>query len=406
MTINPIVFPKGRTKSFNGERLLGALAVLTILAAWILGSVRSTSTLDPYLKGAFPSAQRFELRASGVYAAFGSAAAADQTPLGYVAVGAANGYGGPIQLAVAVNPQGEITGVSVIDEKETPSFFNRVLQAQFIEKLLGLSYRQPLKVGEDIDAVTGATYTSRALVDSVRQASRQVAAGQLKQAVPPETSPAIKFGVPEGLVVLLYAVGYFGHRPNFKHKKIARWGSMLAGMVILGFVYNLPLTLGKVNSFLMGYWPQWQTNLYWYFLLGGIIFVFSVDNKNPYCEWFCPFGAAQECMGAIGGAKARTPNNYRTWLVWVQRGLAWLAIIIALVFRNPGLTSYEIFGNLFSLTGSMFGFLLLGLILLASLYIRRPWCTYLCPLRPVTDFIRMVRGWFIELWKRNLRKAA
>ncbi|HDD62487.1 MAG: hypothetical protein DRI65_05905 [Chloroflexota bacterium] len=54
---------------------------------------------------------------------------------------------------------------------------------------------------------------------------------------------------------------------------------------------------------------QWQTNLYWYILVLGIIFVFSLDNKNPYCEWFCPFGAAQECMGSIGWAKVRSPGK-------------------------------------------------------------------------------------------------
>src|SRR5690606_31513938 len=110
---------------------------------------------------------------------------------------------------------------------------------------------------------------------------------------------------------------------------------------------NAPLTLAYFTKAILGYWPQWQTNLYWYFLLGGILFVFTVDNKNPYCEWFCPFGAVQECLGAIGGAKTLTPRRHRAWLNWLQRGLALGAILLGVFFRNPGLSSYELFGTLF-----------------------------------------------------------
>ena len=54
------------------------------------------------------------------------------------------------------------------------------------------------------------------------------------------------------------------------------------------------------------------------------------------------------------------------------------------------------------LIGSNFLFVLLGIVLVASLFIRRPWCSYLCPLRPVTDLIRLVRNWILELWEKTL----
>ena len=88
------------------------------------------------------------------------------------------------------------------------------------------------------------------------------------------------------------------------------------GLVVLGFLYNSPVTLAYITKLLLGYWPQWQTNLYWYFLIGGILFVFTVDNKNPYCQWICPFGAAQECMGVIGGARSRGSRRFATVLRW------------------------------------------------------------------------------------------
>ena len=168
-----------------------------------------------------------------------------------------------------------------------------------------------------------------------------------------------------------------------------------------GLYYNRPLTISSINQLLLGFFPVWQTNLYWYLLLGGIFFVFTVDNKNPYCEWFCPFGAAQECLGVVGGAKTRSPGRFKLLLTWVTRILAWLAVVVALIFRNPGLTSYEVFGTLFDLTGTTFQFAVLGIILLSSLFIRRPWCTYLCPLRPVTDLYRAFRRRIVELWRKR-----
>jgi len=257
---------------------------------------------------------------------------------------------------------------------------------------------------EDIDSITGATYTTRAVAESVLRAGHTVAE-YIGLPVTPSPEPKIIFGVPEIVLLGLFAAGYIGHQRKFKYKKQIRWASILIGMIVLGFVYNSPLTLAYINKFLLGYWPQWRTHLYWYLLIGGILFVFTVDNKNPYCEWFCPFGAAQDCMGVIGGAKPGSAGRYNDLLLWVQRGLAWLAIVLALYFRNPGLTSFEVFGTLFDLTGSTLQFALLGIILIASLFIKRPWCKFICPMRPVMDLYRTFRKWMIESWRRLRTKA-
>jgi NosR/NirI family nitrous oxide reductase transcriptional regulator len=249
-----------------------------------------------------------------------------------------------------------------------------------------------------VDGVTGATYSCRAIIDSARKATRKVAARELGFSLPPEPSPKIQFGFSEAVLIVLFGFGIVGRLRRFKYKKTARWISMLVGLAVLGFVYNRPLTIVWINRLLLGFWPTWQTHLYWFILIGGILFIYSTDNKNPYCEWFCPFGATQECLGMVGGAKVHIPTRTHNLLRWGQRSLALAAIVIALVFRNPGISSYEVFGAFFRLIGSNFLFVLLGIVLVASLFIRRPWCSYLCPLRPVTDLIRLILNWIKELW--------
>ena len=168
---------------------------------------------------------------------------------------------------------------------------------------------------------------------------------------------------------------------------------MLTGMIVIGFIYTTPLTISLINKMLLGFWPDWHTHLYWYLLIGGILFSLTVANKNPYCEWFCPFGSAQECVGKIGGAKPYSIPRYTPFLKWFQRGLALTAIIIALLYRNPGISSYEIFGTMFDLKGTIPQFFLLALVILVSLFVHRPWCRYLCPLKPLETFIRFLKTW-------------
>lgn len=381
------------------ERLLGVAALALLVVAWILGSLRGSADLMPAIQRAMPDADHFSRRDNGTYVGWADDAENDR--LGYVTIGTANGYGGPLTMAVAAtNPQGEIVGLVIAGHKETSAWMARVVDARLPETLIGKSYRDPFTVGDDVDGVTGATYTSKAIAEATLKGS-QKAAQILGLPVSPPPPPEIQFGIPEILLVLLFAVGYFAHKRGFKYARQARWATMIAGMLVLGFVYNQPLTLSSVNKFLLGYWPEWQTNLYWYLLIGGMLFVFTVDNKNPYCQWFCPFGATQECFGLIGGAKIHSAGKYHNFLKWVQRGLAYAAILLALLFFNPGISSYEIFGAFFDLLGSNLQFLLLGIVLLASMFVKRPWCSYLCPLAPVMDLYRTFRIWVKESWKRQ-----
>lgn len=392
---------RGNRRGPDLERALGIAAVLSLAVAWIVGALRSQSDLIPTVLRAIPGAEHAEAINGDMFRVWGDSA--EQQFLGYVALGEASGYGGPLVMAVGFTEQGELIGAAVASSKETPSWLERVLDEGFLDDLIGKSYSDPFKLGNDIDAVTGATYSSEAIATAAMRGGLAVAE---QVGLPAVDQPASRFvfGIPEIVLVVLFAVGYIGHRANFKYKNQARWASMIVGLVVLGFVFNSPLTIAYINRFLLGFWPDWRTDIYWYLLIGGILFVFSVDNKNSYCEWFCPFGAAQECMGAIGGAKVRSPGRYRTFLKWLQRGLAWGAIFTALLLRNPGVASYEVFGTLFELLGSSVQFLLLGMVLLASLFIRRPWCTYLCPLHPVDEFIRMIRKWAIVTWRT--RRAA
>ncbi len=398
MTTSTIFKPSKVQQRRKRERIFAVISILIIVAAWIVGGARAEADLLPAVRQAFQVANSFERIDNGLYEAY---ADDGKTQLiGYVAIAEAHGYGGPLTLAVAVTPTGEVNGVVIADHKETPSWMNKVTGARFVDQLIDKPYTDPFSLEDDLDVVTGATYTTEAIAKAALKGSQTVAA-HLGLPVTEAPPPKITFGIPEIALIALYAAGFISQQRTFKFKKQLRWVTLLVGLFVLGFVYNKPLTLSMINQALLGYWPQWQSNLYWFLLIGGILFVFTIDNKNPYCEFFCPFGAAQECMGVIGGAKNASLGKFKNTWKWIHRSLTWLAIIIALVFRNPGISSYEIFGTLFKLVGNNFQFILLGLVLVVALFIKRPWCHYLCPLHPVEEFVRVIRRWIKELWQNR-----
>lgn len=92
---------------------------------------------------------------------------------------APDGYRGPIELLVAIAPDGRLIGVQVIRHDETPglgdAFESR--DVHWLERFRGRSLTDPppqrwtvRRDGGDFDAFTGATITPRAIVKAVRNA--------------------------------------------------------------------------------------------------------------------------------------------------------------------------------------------------------------------------------------------
>lgn len=386
-----------RERNKKIETWLAVMAILLILAAWFIGAKLENSDIVSSIRVTMPEIAKLEEVDKSTYSTYDS----DEELLGYVTVESSMGYGGPLQMAVAVDQKGNIYNLSVVSSKETPTYLDKVISEKFLDEINGKSYKDKFSLSSDVDGVSGATYSSRAILEASKKGNKFIAAKILNFDVPKEEDPSIQFGAPEIILILLFVVGYIAHKRTFKYTKIVRWGTMLTGLFVLGFYYNQPLSLSLINQLLLGYFPPIHSHLYWYLILGGVFFVFTIDNKNPYCSWFCPFGAAQECLGVIGGAKNRSSKTFNDVFKWSLRIITLVAIIIALLLRNPGVTSYEVFGTLFKLTGSNYQFAILGIVLVASMFIKRPWCNYLCPLKPVTDHLTNVRGWLFSKWKRK-----
>lgn len=374
------------------ERFLGVFASGLLLFAGFLGFNRSESSIVPYLNQLVNGNEQFEQISKNTYKVV---SVQGEFESGFIVIGEGNGYGGPLKVAALIDTNTSVRKLIVIEDNETPGYVEKVHDQKFHRQLIDKNYHHSFKLEDDLDAVSGATYTSAAIAEATKIACYTIAQEQKGIQLPELIKPSIKFGIPELLLIALYIMSLLSVYFKLKWKKTLRWIIMILGLLTLGFWFSVPLSLLKINSIIIGYWPQWHTNLYWYLLIGGGLITLISTNKRIYCNWICPFGAAQSCLGLIGGAKNSIKGKGKNYIVWIQRGLAFIAIATALYFRNPGKFSYEIFGTFFDFTGSSILFAITALYVLASMVIKRPYCNTLCPITPVEEFLLMFKRWII-----------
>lgn len=112
----------------------------------------------------------------GVYEGFATNASE-----GYVVEVSTKGYGGAISMTIGVNTEGQISGVIVGSNNETPGLGSKATQADFTEKFDVVSLgnipesglvvvKQSPKADHEIQAVSGATISSRAITKGVQAA--------------------------------------------------------------------------------------------------------------------------------------------------------------------------------------------------------------------------------------------
>lgn len=367
-----------------GRRAVPAFWALALVswgaAAW-LGARRPQPDLYPFLQRAWPGASyealdsaRFRVTRGGVL-------------LGFAATGSDYGYGGPMTLAVAVTPDGRLHSLAVLEYRDTPDLFTRA--KGLLARLVGKSQADPFRVGADVDAVSGATSSSRGLANAALAGARRIAEGV------PLTAPgvAVELGGAEltlAALVLLTLLGRGRTGLGPRARRALRLVALLLGLAALGFLFAQPWVIAFPARLLAGDWPAWRTHVYWYGVLAVVLLSFDPSGKSPYCPWLCPFGAAQDLLGLVGGAHRRRLRAAALF-AWVKRVLLWLAVLLGLLFHAPGAASYEVFASLFRWTGSGWQFAVLFCTAVAALVARRPFCHWACPVDAVEQALRPLR---------------
>ena len=97
------------------------------------------------------------------------------TLLGYCANVKSAGFGGDIDMMVAIDQSGAMLGVRIVSMSETPGLGSRTGEAAHLDQYKGAMSDGTLVLGEDVDAISGATISSKAVHAGVNAALEALA---------------------------------------------------------------------------------------------------------------------------------------------------------------------------------------------------------------------------------------
>ncbi len=162
------------------------LVIITVVSGSLLG-VTNNVTKDiieekameaniEYMKEIFPDADTFSVvedidfdLAEEAYVAYES----DEI-IGYVIKTVKSGYGGDIVQLTGIYIDDVIAGIRIASHNETPSLGEKIVEVDFRDQFVNKSAKAELKLdGDDddsIDGITGATTSSKAVIDAVNSA--------------------------------------------------------------------------------------------------------------------------------------------------------------------------------------------------------------------------------------------
>lgn len=362
------------------KKILPIVAVIVLVATIVYAQITNkmeTDIVQGYYREMSPQAVSFESINDRVAKAIG----ADGTVMEYLGISSNTGYGGPMLVGSVISTDGVVKNVIILEHKETPSYIYKITQAGFFRQFAKAKAGDALALDYDIDSVSGATLSTRAITKSVQEVAHIVATEELK-ITPKKADLNVQIGLKEIAVAALFILSVFMSR----FKGLARYRLALLGLsvLILGFWLNRSLAIAHVGALFLGYFPDPSANLIWYIVLAGALLPALFTGKNLYCTYICPFCGLQE--GAHLISRVSLPIvKYMKWVRRMKDLLLFIVLFISFLCLNPSIASYEPFGTIFGLNGSSYSWYLLFVILITGFFYRRFWCIAFCPVGTFLD---------------------
>ena len=296
------------------------------------------------------------------------------------AVPQVRGYGGGINLLLAMDSEGVLRGVRYLDSHETPSYIAGI--QSWLDGLAGQDLSGSPLTLERIDALSGATVSSRAALAAINQSAQKagrIAFGKSFGGPPVEAQPT-NWLSPTLLVtlgwLLLCIPVYLSGSEN------GRLAFQFGSLLILGVWLNSQVTEVDLVNLGLGRFAGLADNPQHWLLLGfalGSALLFG----PVWCGYLCPFGALQEFVSRLGhrfGLRSYSSRSLDRWLRFLKYLLLGLMLITV---WSTGDSHWALFDPMQYAFGDHWPTWILGiaaLVLIGALFYYRFWCRYLCPM--------------------------
>ena len=300
------------------------------------------------------------------------------------------GYQGPTEslLAVAVDEK-TILGVRMRKTYDTPDYADRVRGDANYMKLLTKWDTQQWRTldfqKEGIEGVAGATMTSYAVAEGIRQTfarDARVEAGPVKQGFWQrlDRTDAAMTAILVGALVMAFS--------PLRGNRVVRL--VWRGVVIGG----LGICLGQLLSLspLVGWAQHGVPNLQ----AGGFLLLVAVallvpwgTRRQVYCHHVCPHGAAQELLGGFSRLHVRVPDSLHKLLRVVPSATLGAVFFGALFAGDFAVSKVEPFDAWTLGKAALVPAFIAVFGLCASVFVPQAYCHYGCPTGALLQFVRM-----------------
>lgn len=290
-----------------------------------------------------------------------------------------SGYAANVPVLIGLNNEKKVVGLELQENKETEWFVERVLSKGLQNSWTGLVASDAAVV--KVDAVSGATMTSDAIIKSVH---RRLAA--FEKVIEKQQGMSFFQVVNEFVAWAFLAVSVFAFLPKSPLAKYRKY-VLLASVLIPGFWLTRFVSLALVGGWASAGVPI-ETQLYMVVLAVLALIIPLLTGKGYYCTWYCPFGAAQELIGNLCPKKFTPSGEFREFLVRLRPSILMVISFLLITGVKIDLNCVEPFSAFVIKSASFVMFVFALVFLLISFVVRRPWCNYFCPTGQILECVR------------------
>ncbi|MHC4571030.1 MAG: 4Fe-4S binding protein [Planctomycetota bacterium] len=303
------------------------------------------------------------------------------------------GFGGKMNLAIYVDTTGKLVNFHIIRSNETPAYLKLLNKWRDSLNERKLFRPEPFT---DIDAVSGATVSSEAILSALQSSGHRFATQILghktadsEKASNFESRTSNFLSDIHGIylisafivaLIVIYRGGFW-----------SRLGVLALNLVIGGIVLNAQYSSEQIATILSLHTPA--AGLTGAFLLVIGIPLLIIFFGNIYCGYVCPFGAAQELLSYIVPERFKQPvaTERLRKARFFKYVVLFVLIIVFFLSRNRTTLAAEPLIEIFNFRFTIYDFqsaivnwqlsipLIVTIALTGSVFYVRFWCRYLCP---------------------------
>ncbi len=290
------------------------------------------------------------------------------------------GFGGKINLAVFIDPDGRLLDFQIITSNETPEYLELVTGKKEFFKDRPLFAKNPFT---ETDAVTGATISYNAITSELQISAKNFADQVLGETSQFAESRYTTGENPEkpfdyaalylaGAAVASLIVIYIG---GFRTRLII----LLINFLVAGLIFNAQYSLAQITNLLSFNLPAVAFSTA--FLIAVAVPILVLIFGNIYCGYLCPFGALQELLAFL------TPKKLKPQPADAMRNLSFVKYLLLFIFviaffisrKNQSTLSADPLISIFSRSIVLVVIIITAAALAGSLFYTRLWCRTLCP---------------------------